>query len=140
MPTNDDALLNLARCYTKNGEYQKSIDLLNKLNYINPKNKSKIIAYSLLMHLLEDFDSDGGAVNPSTLIEFINENFNITTNNSEIKSILQRINEPYNRHILVYMIGGLGVGMSSDDSPYMTSAGTTKSVIRDEIKDVLNWD
>ena len=140
MPTNDDALINLARCYTKNGEYKKSIDPLNKLNYINPKNRSKIIAYSLLMHLLEDFDSDSGAVSPSTLIKFISDNFNISTNNSEIKSILQRINQPYNRDILVYVIGGFGFGMNSDDSPYMTSAGTTKSVIRDEIKDVLDWE
>ena len=136
MPTNDDALVNLCRCYTKIGEYEKSIDSLKKLNYLNSNSKSKIIAYSLLMHLLEDFDSDGGAVSPSTLINFIKEKFAITTNDSEIKNIMQRINEPYNRHILVYMIGGMGSGKS----PYMTSEGTTKSVIRDEIRDVLNWD
>ena len=53
---------------------------------------------------------------------------------------MQIINEPYNRHILVYMIGGFGFGMGSGESPYMTSEGTTKSVIRDEIRDVLNWD
>lgn len=138
MPTNDDALINLSRCYTKIYEYEKSIDPLKKLYYLDSTNKSKIIAYSLLFHLLEDFDSDGGAVSPSTLINFIKEKFAITTNDSEIKNIMQRINEPYNRHILVYMIGGFGMG--SGESPYMTSDGTTKDVIRDEIKDVLNWD
>jgi tetratricopeptide (TPR) repeat protein len=138
MPINNDALINLCRCYTKIGEYEKGIDPLKKLNYLNSKNKSKVIAYSLLMHLLEDFDSDGGAVRPSTLISFIKESFNISTNDSEIKNIMQRINEPYNRDILVYMIGGFGFG--SSESPYMTSGGTTKSVIRDEIRGVLNWD
>ncbi|MFV0211933.1 tetratricopeptide repeat protein [Empedobacter falsenii] len=138
MPINDDALINLCRCYTSIGKYEKAIDPLNKLNYLNPNNKNKIIAYSLLMHLLEDFDSDGGAVSPSTLISFIKMNFNITTNDNEIKNIIQIINEPYNRHILVYMIG-FGFGMGSGESPYMTSDGTTKSVIHDEIKDVLNW-
>ncbi|MBB4807477.1 tetratricopeptide (TPR) repeat protein [Chryseobacterium defluvii] len=129
-----------SRCYTRIGEYEKAIDPLKKLNYLNPNSKNKIIAYSLLMHLLEDFDSDGGAVSPSTLISFIKENFEITTNDTEIKNIIQIINEPYNRHILVYMIGGgFGFGMGSGESPYMTSDGTTKSVIRDEIKDVLNW-
>jgi tetratricopeptide (TPR) repeat protein len=140
MPTNDDALINLARCYTKVGSYEKSIDPLNKLYILNPNNKSKIIAYSLLMHLLEDFDSDGGAVNPSILINFIQQNFNISTTDSEIKAIMQRINEPYSRDILVYIIGGLGFGVGSEESPYMTSGGTTKSVIRDEIRDVLNWE
>ena len=141
MPTNDDALINLCRCYTKIGEYEKGIDQLKKLNYLDSNNKNKVIAYSLLMHLLEDFDSDGGAVSPSTLINFIKEKFEITTNDTEIKNIIQIINEPYNRHILVYMIGGgFGFGMGSGESPYMTSDGTTKSVIRDEIRDVLNWD
>ena len=140
MPTNDDALINLCRCFTKIGEYEKGIDQLKKLYYLNPNNKSKVIAYCLLMHLLEDFDSDGGAVSPSTLISFIKEKFNFSTNDSEIKNIMQIINEPYNRHILVYMIGGFGFGMGSGESPYMTSEGTTKSVIRDEIRDVLNWD
>jgi len=139
MPINDDALINLARCYTKIGNYEKSIYPLNKLYILNPNNKSKVIAYSLLMHLLEDFDSDGGAVSPSTLISFIQQRFNISTTDSEIKAIMQRINEPYNRDILVYMIGGFGFGMGSGESPYMTSDGTTKSVIRDEIRDVLNW-
>ena len=139
MPINDDALINLARCYTKIGEYEKSIEPLKKLYKLNPNTKSKIIGYSLLMHLLEDFDSDGGAVGPSTLINFIKDKFGVSTNDSEIKTILQRINEPYNRDILVYMIGGFGFGMSSEESPYMTSDGTTKSVIRDEIRDILNW-
>jgi len=140
MPINEDALLNLCRSYTRIGEYEKSIEPLKKLNYLNPNNKKKVIAYSLLMHLLEDFDSDGGAVSPSILIRFIKANFEITTNDTEIKNIIQIINEPYNRHILVYMIGGgFGFGMNSEDNPYMTSDGTTKSVIRDEIKDVLNW-
>jgi tetratricopeptide (TPR) repeat protein len=141
MPNNDDALINLVRCYTKTGKYEKSIEPLNKLNHLNSNNKSKIIGYSLLMHLLEDFDSDGGAVGPSTLISFIEEKFNISTNDAEIESILNKINEPYNRDILVYMIGGgFGFGMGSGESPYMTSDGTTKSVIRDEIRDVLDWD
>lgn len=140
MPTNDDALINLCRCYTKIEEYEKVIDPLKKLSYLNSNNKNKVIAYSLLMHLLEDFDSDGGAVSPSTLISFIKESFNFSTNDSEIKNIMQRINEPYSRDILVYMIGGFGLGMGSGESPYMTSEGTTKSVIRDEIRDVLNWD
>lgn len=141
MPINDDALINLCRCYTRVGDYEKSIEPLKKLYFLNPNTKNKIIAYSLLMHLLEDFDSDGGAVSPSTLINFIKNNFGITTNDTEIKNIIQIINEPYNRHILVYMIGGgFGFGMASGESPYMTSEGTTKSVIRDEIKDVLNWD
>ncbi|SNR14201.1 tetratricopeptide repeat protein [Tenacibaculum jejuense] len=139
MPINDDALINLARCYTRIEDYEKSIEPLHKLHILNTDNKGKIIAYSLLMHLLEDFDSDGGAVSPSTLISFIQENFGFSTNDSEIKSIMSKINEPYNRDILVYMIGGLGLGMGSGESPYMTSDGTTKSVIRDEIKDVLNW-
>jgi tetratricopeptide (TPR) repeat protein len=139
MPINDDALINLARCYTKMGEYEKSIEPLNNLYKLNPNTKSKIIGYSLLMHLLEDFDSDGGAVSPSTLINFIKDKFGVSTNDSEIKTILQRINEPYNRDILVYMLGGFGFGMGSGESPYMTSEGTTKSVIRDEIRDVLNW-
>ncbi len=139
MPINDDALINVTRCYTKMGEYEKSIEPLNKLYKLNPNTKSKIIAYSLLMHLLEDFDSDGGAVGPSRLINFIQTNFGISTNDSEIKTILRKINEPYNRDILVYMIGGFGFGMGSGESPYMTSDGTTKSVIRDEIRDVLNW-
>lgn len=136
MPINDDALINLARCYTKIGDYEKSVEPLNKLYILNPNNKNKIIAYSLLMHLLEDFDSDGGAVSPSTLINFIQQNFNISTTDSEIKAVIQRINEPYNRDILVYMIGGFGFGMASGEGPYMTSDGTTKSVIRDEIRDV----
>jgi hypothetical protein len=141
MPINDDALINLCRCYTIIGEYEKTIDPLKKLNYLNPNTKKKIIAYSLLMHLLEDFDSDGSAVSPSTLISFIKEKFEITTNDTEIKNIIRIINEPYNRHILVYMIGGgFGIGLGSGESPYMTSDGTTKSVIRDEIRDVLNWD
>lgn len=140
MPINEDALINLARCYTKIENYEKSIDPLNKLYILNPNNKGKVIAYSLLMHLLEDFDFDGGAVSPSTLISFIQQNFNISTTDSEIKAIMQRINEPYNRDILVYMIGGFGFGMGSEESPYyMTSSGTTKSVFRDEIRDVLNW-
>lgn len=141
MPINDDALINLCRCYTRIGDYEKSTEPLKKLYYLNPNTKKKIIAYSLLMHLLEDFDSDGGAVSPSRLISFIKEKFGITTTDTEIKNIIQMINEPYNRHILVYMIGGgFGFGMGSGESPYMTSDGTTKSVIRDEIKDVLNWD
>ncbi len=140
MPINDDALINLVKCYTKIGDYKKSISPLNKLNILNPNNKNKIIAYSLLMFLLEDFDSDGGAVSPSTLIPFIKREFNISTNTSEIKSIIQRINEPYNRDILVYMIGMGGLfGMEAGDTPYMTSEGTTKSVILDERKDILNW-
>lgn len=139
MPINDDALINLTRCYTKVGEYEKSIEPLKKLYQLNPNTKSKIIGYSLLMHLLEDFDSDGGAVGPSRLINFIQQNFNISTNDSEIKTVLRKINEPYNRDILVFMIGGFGMGMGSGESPYMTSDGTTKSVIRDELRDVLNW-
>ncbi len=138
MPTNDDALINLCRCHTKIGEYEKGIDQLKKLNYLYPNNRSKVIAYCLLMHLLEDFDSNGGAISPSTLISFIKESFNFSTNDSEIKNIIQIINEPYNRNILVYMIGGFGIGF--DESPYMTSEGTSISVIRDEIRDVLNWD
>lgn len=140
MPINDDALINLSRCYTKIAEYEKSIDPLNKLNSLNSNNKNKIIAYSLLMHLLEDFDSDGGAVSSSILINFIKQKFNITTNDSDIDNIMQRINEAYNRDILVYMIGDFGLGMGLGEIQYMTSDGTTKSVILDEIRDVLNWD
>ncbi|CAD0008900.1 tetratricopeptide repeat protein [Flavobacterium salmonis] len=141
MPINDDALINLARCYTMLGEYEKTFEPLNKLYRLNSNNRNKIIAYSLLMHLLEDFDSDGGAVSPSTLINYIKAKYNISTNDDEIKSIIRRINEPYNRDILVYMIGGgFGFGMGSGGSPYMTSDGTIKSVISDEIEDVLNWD
>lgn len=140
MPINDDALINLCRCYTKIGLYEKTIEPLKKLYYLNSNNKNKIIGYSLLMHLLEDFDSDGGVVSPSTLINFIKEKFEIITTDTEIKHIIQRINEPYNRHILVYMIGEFGFGIGSGESPYMTSEGTTKSVIHDEIRDVLNWD
>lgn len=140
MPTNDDALINLCRCFTKIGEYEMGIEPLKKLYYLNPNNKSKVIAYCLLMHLLEDFDFDGGAVSPSTLISFIEENFNFSTNDSEIKNIIHKINVPYDRDILVYMIGGLGFGNAGfGNSPYMTSDGTTISVIHDEIRDILNW-
>jgi tetratricopeptide (TPR) repeat protein len=138
MPINDDALINLARSYTKIGQYEKSIGILNKLYYLNPNTKNIIIGYSLLMHLLKDYDSDGSSMNPSVLIRFIKEKFNILTNDSEIKNVIEIINEPYNRDILVYMIGG-GFGMGLGDSPYMTSDGTTRSVILDEIQDVLNW-
>ena len=140
MPINDDALINLTRCYTKIGKYEESIESLNKLNRINSNNRSIIIAYSLLMHLIEDFDSDGGAVSPSTLVDFISDKFGISTNDKEMKSVIQRINEPYDRDILVFMLGGgFMFGMDSGGSPYMTSEGTTKSVIRKEIIDVLNW-
>lgn len=140
MPINDDALLNLAKSYNKKGLYLEAIEPLRKLYYLypNPSNKNKVIAYSLLFHLLEDFDSDGAAVSPSILISFIKKKFGFTTTNSEIKGIIRKLNEPYNRDIIVYLIGG-GFGLSSDDSPYMTSEGTDYNTIVTELRDVLNW-
>ena len=139
MPINDDALINLARCYHDIRKYKRSIENLNKLYILNPNNRSKIIAYSLLMHLLEDFDFDGGAVRPSVLKNFIQQNFNITTTDSEIIKIMKKINEQYDRYIIDYMIEGLRLEMRPREGLYLTSNGTNKSVIHNEMRDVINW-
>lgn len=142
MPINDDALLNLTRSYNRKGKYLEAVEPLRKLYHLSPNstNKNKAIAYSLLLHLIDDFDSDGGAVNPSNLIAFIKSKFGFTTTDNEIKGIIRRLNEPYNRDIIVYFLGGgFGIGLGSGDSPYMTSDGTELSTIREEIRDVLNW-
>jgi len=135
MPINDDALKNLIRCHNINGNYENSIEPLKKLYYLSPNlGKNKIIAYSLLLHLIEYFDYNGAAVAPSTLIDFIDEKFNIKTNDSEIKQIIAKINEPYNRDILTYFLGGGFIG--SGESSYLTTNGTTKTLIMEEIGDI----
>lgn len=140
MPINDDALLNLARCYNKKQNYLEAIEPLKKLYHLNPDstNKDKAIAYSLLLHLISDFDSDGGAVSSSKLIDFIKSEFNLVTNDKECEEITGKINEPYNRQIIVYTLGG-GFGLGVGGTTYMTSSGTDLSTIREEIRDVLNW-
>lgn len=144
MPINDDALLNLARSYNRNGKYRDAIEPLKKLFYLKSDSdlvKSQVIAYSLLLHIIEDFDSDGGSVYSSKLASFIGLNFYFTANDNEIKRVIRKINNSYNRAIIVYFIGGgFGLGsLGSSDNSYMSAEDVTLSMLREEIKDVLNW-
>ena len=78
MPVNDDALINLCRCYTKIGNYKKSLEQLEKLYYLEKTNKSKLIAYCLVMLLLEDFDIYGASVYFSNIKTILKENIDQT--------------------------------------------------------------
>lgn len=137
MPTNDDALLNLARCYTIKEEYKYVNEFLRKLYYLNESNKSKIVAYFLLIELIDNFDEYGGAVYSSTLIRNLQDN-NVNATDNDIVQSLEKINKPYNRDILTYKIGSGMLGIPQE-LMYLTTDGTTIKLIRDELKDVLNW-
>ena len=145
MPTNDNALFNLAKSYTRKGDYTEAINPLRMLYYLCPTsiNKSKSIAYSLLLHLIKNFGSDGGEVTPTVLIDYMKNKFQFTTNDDEIKEVIWRINEPYNRDIILCLLGSYGglltMEWSSKSKLYMTSGGTALSTIEEEIRDVLNW-
>jgi len=138
MPINSDALLNLARSYNKSGQLNNTIDPLKKLYHLSPDSqilKHKIIAYSLLLKLLDNFDSDGGATYPSTVIKFVEQNFSFITSDREIKQLIHKLNQPYNRDILTYQLEGIFGG----EHLYMTSSGTDRATIREEMRDALNW-
>ncbi|MBO7346025.1 MAG: tetratricopeptide repeat protein, partial [Bacteroidales bacterium] len=134
-PINDDALLNLTICYTKQGRYLQAIEQFRKLYYLYPNstNKEKAIAYSLLWHLIDDYDGDTGAVSPSILIRFIENNFHFQTTDEEIKIVIRKLNTPYNRDIIVWFVFTLG-WFGSRESPYMTSDGTDLSILEKEIQ------
>lgn len=142
MPINDDALLNLTRSYNKKEAYLEAVEPLRKLYHLYPNtlNRNKSIAYSLLLHLINDFDSDGGAIDSSTLIDFIKSKFLFTTTDKEIKTVIQKINKRYNRDIIVYFIGYNSPMIVRGGSPYMTSSGTDLSLVKAEIRDVLDWE
>lgn len=137
MPTNDDALLNLARCYTMKEDYENSIECLKKILFVNKNNKHKIIAYLLLFKLVDNFDDEGGAVYSSNLKRSLID-IDIDVVDDEIIELVGKINNPYNRDILTYKIGGGMLGIQ-EQVIYLTTNGTTKLLIEDELKDVLNW-
>lgn len=135
MPINDDALLNLARCFTKEGQYNQAIKQLIILYIVSDLeiHKNIVIGYTLLKFLLEDLDGDEAAVSPSSVIDFLSDN-NIDISYYEIKVVVNEINEPYNRDIIV---GGFNA--LNRDNPYMTADGTYASTIKGELLDILNW-
>ncbi|MEK6495252.1 tetratricopeptide repeat protein [Myroides odoratimimus] len=138
LPINDDALINIIRGYNKAGNYLKALDYLKRLFYIEPStlNKQKVIVYSLLIHLMKDFDSDGAVVSSSTLEDFISSKVGFTITVNDVKLVIQRLNEPYNRDIIDYRSSPI---MGISDTMYVTTNGTTLSLIKDECRDVLNW-
>ena len=140
MPVNDDALINLCRCYTKIGNYKKSLEQLEKLYYLEKTNKSKLIAYCLVMLLLEDFDTYGASVYFSDIKTLLKEKLDVISDN-EIKEVINKLNEPYNSEILYYKNGDIGFGGSSGLGLIcMSTQSTTKSLFLEEIRDVLEWD
>ncbi len=139
MPANDDALLNLSRCYTSSYDYDGAYEYLKRLVYLDNSNKDKAIAHCLLNLLIEDFDEDGGAVYSSSLKEFVSDKLDIDTTNNEVGKIIENINKPYDRDILTYKMGGGMFGLSTEIM-FLTTNGVTKTVLNNEIKDVLNWD
>ena len=140
MPVNDDALINLCRCYTKIGNYKKSLEQLEKLYYLEKTNKSKLIAYCLVMLLLEDFDIYGASVYFSNIKTILKENIDVISD-YEIKEVIDKLNEPYNSNILYYQNGDIGFGGSSGLGLIcMSTQSTTKSLFLEEIKDVLEWE
>lgn len=138
-PLNDDALINIARGYNRIGEYLDALQYLKKLYYIEPNvlNKQKVIVYTLLILFIKDFDSDGAVVSSSTLEDFISSKVGFTITDNDVRLVIQRLNEPYNRDIIGYRSSPI---MGISDTIYVTTNGTTLSLIKDECRDVLNWD
>ena len=139
MPINDNALLNLAKSYTRRGDYTEAINSLRMLYYLHPTilNKSKSIAYSLLLQLIINFGSTGGTIAPSKLIDFIKNKFLFTTNDSEILKIVQTINETYNNAI-IYALKNLPF-MGPGIVYYATEEHCDLATIEKEIGVILNW-
>lgn len=138
LPINDDALINITRGYNRIGEYFNALQYLKRLYYIEPSNlnKQKVIVYSLLVLLIDDFDSDGGVVSLSTLQGFITSKVGFVINDNDVRQGIQRLNEPYNRDVIGF---GSNLMIGIKDTLYQTTYGTTISVIKDECRDVLNW-
>jgi len=113
-----------------------STEILNMFDHL-PANssKNKIIAYCLLLHILDDFDDWGGAASDEDLISFVKERFRLTTNINEIEKVIQIINKRYNNNII--SVGGIQGERWM--VVFSTNEGVSKTIIYEEIKNILNW-
>jgi len=171
MPINSDSLKNLVTCYTLKEKYEMAIKTLKKLNYLSitnfiesgkdvplskqyislPKNVliSKIIAYSLLLNLIEDFDDNlknpncddslGGAITSSDLISFIEENFGIITTINEIDEIMKKINQENSKEIIIKYMGITWKSIDTNGT-YKTSFDLKLSMLKQAIEYILYWE
>ena len=113
-----------------------STEILNMFDHL-PANssKNKIIAYCLLLHILDDLDDWGGAASDEDLISFVKERFRLTTNINEIEKVIQIINKRYNNNII--SVGGIQGERWM--VVFSTNEGVSKTIIYEEIKNILNW-
>jgi hypothetical protein len=113
-----------------------STEVLNMLAHLSANSsKNKIIAYCLLLHILDDFDDWGGTASKKDLISFVKERFQLTTSINEIEKVVNIINERYNNNI----IGIGGIQGESWVTIISTSEGVNRSIIYEELEMTLNW-
>lgn len=113
-----------------------STEVLNMLDRLSANSsKNKIIAYCLLLHILDDFDDWGGAASGKDLINFVKERFQLTTNTDEIEKVMNIINERYNNNI----IDAGWIQGESMTIVFSTNEGVSRSIINEEVKNILNW-
>jgi tetratricopeptide (TPR) repeat protein len=104
MPINSDALKNLAICYTKKLQLGKVFEQISKLYNYYPlftSIRNQVIAASVLLLLIDDFDEYGGYVVPNNLISFFNEHFAFMyVNISSIEEAIIKINDSLKKQLI----------------------------------------
>jgi len=138
MAINDDVILNLAICHNKKQEFHCAIYNLHKLYILNPINlyKNRIISYVIVFHIVENFDSGGGAVFSSRIIEYFKKELSLSISNYDINEAVREINSSNNRKILL-LANSPVMGLSS---PIIYSSdGTEISKLKSIARAILNW-
>ena len=137
MPTNDDALLNLARCYSRINKQGEALKQLVKLFYLSPKSeniKDIITAYGIIYKFLRKSLS---VLSGYELIFFLNFHLNINTNESDVARVINRINKAYNKPIISI---DEKFGLLRKTVDYSIINNTNASALTEECRDILNWE
>lgn len=153
MPINGDALSNLVQTYKKAGLFSKIPLLLRKLYVLNPTSilKEKIIAFTLLSFIIDDYEDDMGMVSLSSIIKETKKNYDIDITDNEIMKVYSKINAQYSDDILTWgyrpyfdedeldVCSIYSTTSSKEEKCYYSKINVPRSLLKEEQRDILDW-